>query len=474
MFRAIHSRREFLYYAASVAVVGSVPATTAASNPDDKLFLLRAVGSQQQIVPEKFGRTGVWTFNHRVPGPEIRVNQGDFVKVLLQNELEESTTVHWHGLRVSNSMDGIPHLTQPPIEQGDSFLYEFEAKDAGTFWYHPHQRSFEQVGRGLHGPLIVEENESISVDRDITWTLDDWKLLPSAQIADDFADMHDVSHAGRIGNTVTINGSIPETFPLQSGERIRLRLINAANARIFGLEFEAHDPKIIAIDGHPIIPHSPENNQIVLAPGMRTDVVIDCTGEPKQQFAVTDNFYDRQTYRLVDLVYETTVKRSQLMNGPIQLPPNPVSRPDLANAIRFDVHLGGGAGGSMEGGIMNGQWHDIRSMVHNNKAWAINDIVSTGHVMDPLIKLRRGAACVLNMQNDTAWHHPMHLHGHTFQVVSRNGLPTRYQEWQDTVSMSPEERVEIAFVADNPGDWMFHCHILEHQAGGMMGVIRVA
>jgi FtsP/CotA-like multicopper oxidase with cupredoxin domain len=115
----------------------------------------------------------------------------------------------------------------------------------------------------------------------------------------------------------------------------------------------------------------------------------------------------------------------------------------------------------------------MRGMQHSG-IWAINGVSANDHALDPFLTLNRGRSYVLAMHNDTAWHHPMHLHGHAFRVIARDGQPTRYREWQDTVLMAPHERVEIAFVADNPGDWMFHCHILEHQAAGMMGVIRVA
>ena len=119
----------------------------------------------------------------------------------------------------------------------------------------------------------------------------------------------------------------------------------------------------------------------------------------------------------------------------------------------------------MMGGMMRGmqQWG----------IWAINGVSMTDHVMEPFLTLRRDRPYVLAMHKDTAWHHPMHLHGHAFRVIARNGQPTRHQEWQDTVLMAPHESVDIAFVADNPGDWMFHCHVLEHQAAGMTGVIRV-
>lgn len=130
--------------------------------------------------------------------------------------------------------------------------------------------------------------------------------------------------------------------------------------------------------------------------------------------------------------------------------------------------------GGMAGAMMDGRWRDIRDMMHDGKMWAINGVAATGHVMAPLLTLRRGRAYVLEMVNDTAWPHPIHLHGHSFRVIARDGRPTARREWQDTVLMAPRERVDVAFVADNPGNWMFHCHILEHQAGGMTGVIRVA
>jgi FtsP/CotA-like multicopper oxidase with cupredoxin domain len=117
---------------------------------------------------------------------------------------------------------------------------------------------------------------------------------------------------------------------------------------------------------------------------------------------------------------------------------------------------------------------DMRSMMRHGMAWTINGVAASGHVMEPIFTLRRGQTCVIAMANDTAWYHPMHLHGHTFRVLSRNGQPTRFREWQDTVLVAPRERVEVAFVADNPSDWMFHCHILEHQQAGMMSTIRIA
>jgi FtsP/CotA-like multicopper oxidase with cupredoxin domain len=116
----------------------------------------------------------------------------------------------------------------------------------------------------------------------------------------------------------------------------------------------------------------------------------------------------------------------------------------------------------------------MRDMMGQGMAWTLNGVAEGGHTPAPMFTLARGRSHVIELVNDTAWDHPMHLHGYAFRVVTRNGAPTRYRPWQDTVLLAPEDRVEIAFVADNPGNWMFHCHILEHMAAGMMAVIRVS
>ena len=443
---------------------------------------LAARSGRTPLVGAPYPETAVWSYNGTVPGPEIRVRQGERLRITVENQLAEETTVHWHGLRVPNAMDGVPHLTQPPIAPGEAFVYEFEVPDAGTYWYHPHQRSFEQVGRGLYGPLIVEEREPIQVDRDVTWVLDDWRLLQDAQISDDFGNFMDSSHNGRVGNTVTVNGRILESFPVRAGERVRLRLINAANARIFGLEFQDHRPQVIALDGQPVEPHAPPGGRMVLGPAMRADLVIDMSGDPGTRFTVADTFYRGLEYRLLDLVYsDEPPLRLHPLDAPLRLAANTMPEPDLRGAERHEVAFGGGMmggmmmnsggmmGGGMTGGMMGGM---MRGMRHAG-IWTINGVAATGHVMEPFLTLRRGPSYVLAMHNDTAWHHPMHLHGHAFRVIAREGRATRHREWQDTVLMAPSERVEIAFAADNPGDWMFHCHVLEHQAAGMMGVIRV-
>lgn len=408
-------------------------------------------------------RVAVWSYDGQVPGREIRIRQGERLRVLVENRLREETTVHWHGVRVPNGMDGVPHLTQIPITPGKSFTYEFDALDAGTYWYHPHQRGYEQVGRGLYGPLIVEEAQPLPVDRDIIWMLGDWRMLDGG-ISDDFGSPFDIMHAGRVGNTVTINGGKPSPLAVRSGERIRLRLINAANARIFGLNFEGLRPQIIAWDGQPVAPHEPSGS-VVLGPAMRVDLILDMIGKPGAHQIVTDDFYKGLEYPLTSLVYSKQALRDRPPSSSIELPRNRLAEPDVANALRHEVVFSGG----MNGGIAN-----MDAMMEKGMAWMVNGVSALGHVHDPLMSIPLGRTALLALNNNTAWWHPIHLHGHSFRVLSRNGRPTKYREWQDTILIPPHETAEVAFVADNPGDWMFHCHVLEHQAGGMMATIRVA
>jgi FtsP/CotA-like multicopper oxidase with cupredoxin domain len=439
-----------------------------------KTFDLVAAPARTPIVGGAHSETNVWAYNGTVPGPEIRVRQGERLRISVQNKLPESTTVHCHGIRLPNAMDGVPDLTQKPIEPGETFVYEFDCPDAGTFWYHPHVNSAAQVGRGLYGALIVEERKPPTVDREVVWVLDDWRLRDDGSIHPDFRNFHDIAHAGRLGNTVTVNGRVTDSFSVRSGERIRLRLINAANARIFGLNFQEHSPLVVAVDGQPVEPHAADEGLIVLAPGMRMDLLLDLTGKPGQRYMVRDDYYSRASYAFLELAYAERALRDSVLDGGTRLAPNPLAEPDLDKAERLQVVLGGGMMGRMMTAIVDGREMDVRSMFRSGVAWAMNGIAATGHLHDPLLTFTRDRSYVIELINDTAWPHPMHLHGHSLRVISRNGRAEPLRLWQDTVLIPGREWAEIALVADNPGDWMFHCHILEHQIAGMMGVVRVA
>jgi len=223
------------------------------------------------------------------------------------------------------------------------------------------------------------------------------------------------------------------------------------------------------------------------------DLLIDMEGKPGARYRVVDDFYTGLGYVLTELAYDTASPlRIQPLDAPRSLPPNPLPEPDLARAERHELVLQGGmmGGGMMAGlgGMMGGDQNGMMNggMTGNGgmnmggmgaPAWAINGSSMTGDGqagMAPLLTLQRGRSCVLTLRNQTAWWHPMHLHGHSFRVLSRNGSAVPHHQWGDTVLLSPREAVEVAFVADNPGDWMLHCHVMDHQVSGLMGILRIA
>jgi FtsP/CotA-like multicopper oxidase with cupredoxin domain len=414
--------------------------------------------------------TDVWAYNGSVPGPVLRVRQGKPVSIVVENELDQKTTVHWHGIRLPIAMDGVPGISQPPISPGGKFVYEFTPPDAGTFWYHPHENTLQQLGRGMAGALVVEERSPIAVDRELLWTIMDWRLRPDASIAGGFGNRMEAGMSGRIGNTVTINSVVPPDEPVRAGERLRIRLINAALARIMALRFRGHRPVVIAIDGQPCEPHEPKNGRLLLGPAMRLDIVLDMQGEPGRRYDVVDDFDEELAYSLVGLAYDKGPPlRAHPSDSLIRLPPNPVPEPDLKTAeVRELVLQGGMMGGGMQG--MGGMMGMGRAM------WAINGMSMTGDGqpgMAPVATLQFGRSYILRLRNETAWWHPMHLHGHSFRVLSRNGAPVPHKQWGDTVLVAPRETVDVAFVADNPGDWMLHCHITDHQVAGLMAIVRI-
>ena len=415
-----------------------------------KEFRLTAEPAVANLTGSGYPDTPVWSYAGTIPGPELRVRQGDPVRVVVTNKLGEDTTVHWHGIRMPNAMDGVPGLTQPPIRPGDSFTYEFTPPDAGTFWYHPHADALQQLGRGLAGALIVEEREPVAIDRDLLWFIEGWRLDDGGRIAPGFGNRMEAGMSGRIGNTGTINGRVPEPVSVRAGERVRLRIVNATLARIVSLRFEGHRPVVVADDGQACEPYVPEGGRLVLGPAMRADLIIDMEGTPGQTSRVIDDFYRDLSYELVDFVYGAAwLTRDHPLDAALSLPANPLPEPDLAAARRHEIAL---RGGMMSGTGMMGR--DTMGGM-GGAAWTVNGASMTGDgraEMPPLLTLKRGQSCVLVLRNETAWWHPMHLHGHSFRVVSRNGKQNWRREWRDTVLVPPRETAEVAFVADNPGN----------------------
>ncbi|NMG75728.1 multicopper oxidase family protein [Aromatoleum diolicum] len=469
------SRREFIKSAAvSAGGLAMMPGMVFAAPA--RAMTLRAAPFEQAV---RTGgpRTNFWGFNGGVPGPVLKFRKGESVRLVVQNALDVDSAVHWHGVRVPNAMDGVPHVTQNPIRPGDEFVYEFALPDSGTFWYHPHQSSFEQVPRGLYGALIVEEDEPIEVDRELVWVLSDVRIGDDGRQTEDFGRILDVANDGRIGNQVLLNGKAAGAelaIDVRRGERIRLRLINAAAARIFQLGLAGHAINVIAFDGQAVEPHVVENLQ--LGPGMRADLVIDCMQVPGGRYLLTDS-HRRNAGPLATLIYsDARPLRDKPLSAPIRLAPNQLPEPDLAKATEHYIMFQGGMRGVPVIGLVDGKpakTHEL--MERHGLAWTMNYTARHEHSLmhEPFLHLNLGEHVVLRMINETDFVHPMHLHGHFFRVIAVNGKKVTPQPWHDTVIMGPRQSVDVAFVADNAGDWMYHCHILDHAAGGMMGTIRV-
>ena len=476
-------RRRFLQAATAFGTLSALPASLiAAERQKERRIDLVPSAFTTALDPASPTRTGVWSFNEQFPGPALRFRRGDRVHFALRNRLQQDTAVHWHGLRVPNEMDGVPHVTQDPIHPGGSFDYRFELRDSGTFWYHPHQSSFEQVPRGLYGALIVEEEKPPVVDRDEVWVLSDIKLDEQRQQVEDFGRILDIANDGRIGNQILVNGQVAgsaRTIEVRAGERLRLRLINAASARFFRLAIEGHEARVIAYDGQGVTPHPIAAEGLPLGPGMRADLIIDCTGQPGQRFALRDLGRPPlvAATELGALAYTSQpAVRNKPLTTPIALAPNRIAEPNLSKAETHFIMFQGGMRGAPVIGMVDGKPSRIQEiMSKQGLAWTMNYNAQHEHALmhEPLLHLKKGESVVLRMINETDFVHPMHLHGHFFRVLAVNGTATTHREWRDTVIMGPRRSIDVAFVADNPGEWMYHCHILDHAAGGMMGTIAV-
>lgn len=429
--------------------------------------VLKATPGKARLVSEDYPETDIWGYGGQVPGPTIRLRQGERVQRRFQNGLPQASTIHWHGIRIDNAMDGVPGLSQAVVEPGSEFTYDFTVPDAGTYWYHPHNRTWEQMARGLYGPLIVEEVDGgPAVDQDIALMLDDWRLTKDAQIADGFGNLHDWAHAGRIGNWITVNGHGDWRQEVNHGDRLRLRLINTANARIFTLRVKGLTGWVVALDGMPL--HRVEAlTEVTLGPAQRIDVIVDVTaGEGEDAFLFS---LEREGEFALASFPVTGIGQAQGRAEPSALPPNPVPQPGaLETARKVVLKMEGGAMGRLAGATLNGEHMDMRSLAAQGKVWAFNGAVDMQQ--DPLIHASLGETVWVEMQNETAWPHAMHLHGHHFRQLFPDGEtgPLR-----DTLLMQPREKANILFVADNPGDWLLHCHMLEHAASGMMTWVRV-
>ena len=455
------TRRQFI--AGTSAFVISTPAIGAMTPENQKLV---AKAGSVQLLPGQYPKTEIWGYGGHTPGPELRLRQGARIRRDFVNLLPQASTVHWHGIRIDNKMDGVPELTQTVVRPNNSFTYDFVVPDAGTYWYHPHNKTSEQMARGLYGALIVEENNPPEVDTDETLIIDDWRLDKTGQINDSFEAVMDMSHGGRLGNWLTVNGEASYSRTVKKNERLRLRLINSSNSRIFSLNLKGLTGWVIALDGQPL--DTPTSiKQLVLAPAQRIDLIVDVSaleGETAHVYSIGREGQHQIVGFTVD-----GIKRHSMLPTPRALPANPVLPIDpKTNPQKVSLRMEGGAMGRMRGARMGGEMMGMRQLVNAGKVWAFNGRVDMPD--SPLIDAQRGKTVQIEMINETGWPHAMHLHGFHFRQVYLNG---KMGPLRDTLLMDGNTTATIAFIADNPGKWLLHCHMLEHASSGMTTWIHV-
>ena len=406
-------------------------------------------------------------YNKTTPGPLLKARRGEIIEVEFINRLDHPSTIHWHGIRNINEMDGVPDLTQAAVEPGETFTYRFPVNDAGTFWYHAHHKSWEQVARGLYGALIVlDDNEGFEDERDQLIVADDWLLDKNDQI--DTASLGNLghwSHGGRLGNALTINGSFSPSIEIASQGQVRLRLLNAANARVLSFALNDKLPmKVISVDGSPCEPF--EVGEVPIAPAQRVDVTVEDCANLRKLFEVnTGTQYEAASFN--------PIKQHTTQQSVIHIGAPYYQQIDSADARLVEIHMQGGAMGNLASALFEGEERNLRDLAMNDsKLWAFNGQVGGYDVT--LADVNLGDIVALRVWNDTAWPHAMHLHGQHFWVNSSEFGQEEKALLRDTYLMQPGEKKDLVFIANNPGLWLFHCHMLEHNAAGMGGVLSVS
>lgn len=399
--------------------------------PDRRYTLV----ARKETVRLSSGKTiEAWTFNGQVPGPELRARKGELVEVTLINEdIEDGVTIHWHGVDVPNREDGVAGLTQNAVRPRERYTYRFRVEETGTHWYHSHQTSSIQVRKGLYGPLVLLPE--VEQEKEQEQALD---LSLIYQSFEDRAVLND-------SDTLRRRRIAP-------GTEVRLRLTNADNfPRSFTL---AGTPfRVAAIDGNEI--HRPgdlENVLLSVAAGGRYDVTFTMPEQPVKLTAGTGPddpgilFTPGGKGEAPEAPDRLALFDPAAYGKPQRIPFDPSEGFDREFTMVFDGGMG----------FYNGVFRDL---------WLIN---GEKFPDTPTFLVQEGDLVKTTFINRSSMDHPMHLHGHHMLVLSRNGKPvTGSPWWTDTLNVAPGETYEVAFRADNPGIWMDHCHNLDHAAAGM-------
>ncbi|MGZ4588164.1 MAG: multicopper oxidase family protein, partial [Mycobacteriaceae bacterium] len=428
------------------------------------------------------GRTvSTWAFDGTVPGPEIRLTAGDQLQVRLLNQLTDPTTVHWHGVALRNDMDGVPDLTMASVPPGGSFDYSFVVPDPGTYWFHPHVGV--QLDTGMHAALIVEDpNEPGGYDDEVVLILDDWtdgwgdspqdiltRLGRDGMGGAGMGGMGGMGGAGMrgmggmtspgqplgsdAGDVVypahLINGRLPQapvTVNSTPGRRIRFRLINAGSDTAYRFAVGGHRMTVTHTDGYGVRPV--EVDTLVLGMGERYDVVVTVGDGAFPIVAVPEGKKGPSAMAVL-----RTASGS---------PPAPGARPgELDGKLLSYGDLTPTAAAALEPLHPDREIDLTLAMADGGRRWLINGAAFGDH--KPL-EIKAGERVRLTMHNQSMMFHPMHLHGHTFAVATSAGPGIR----KDTVNVLPMQTLSVDLTADNPGQWMAHCHNAYHGALGMM------
>lgn len=425
-------------------------------NPDPNILEieLEAQIVDMEIVEGQI--TPVWTYGGTLPGPLIRAKVGDTVIVHFKNSLPDPTTIHWHGLRVPNGMDGVPGVTQPPVESGGEFRYEFTVDDAGTYWYHPHVNSAAQVGWGMYGPIVVEDpddpeefgDDLVLVMSDMSLDVGDGSFLPE-NAGGSFTDLF-----GKEGTVVLVNGKIRPSLKVRQGKQQRWRVINASRSRYIPIRLRDHTFTILGGDNG-LAERSREAGRVVVTPSERADLVFTPMHEPGTTQAFRwipfnrgfGTVYRRASVPMMDI---ETVMQDPVTPAQIPVELRTIEALDLSNAIETELEMTIAPVGNDA---------PIEMGFNGIPYWN----------MEPL-EAKVGETHIWNLINNSDFNHPFHLHGYFFQVLDDERIP----EWKDTVDVPVGETVRIAVNFEGrPGMWMYHCHILDHAEAGMMGQLWV-
>lgn len=421
-------------------------ATFTDQNPDPKIVevSLTAAMTEVEYLPGK--RARVWAYNGSVPGPTLEAKVGDRVIVHFTNNLPEPTTIHWHGVRVTNAMDGT-HRVMEPIAPGATFEYDFTVIDAGTFWYHPHVRGAFQMEKGLYGGFIVRDaaEPAIPSTAEEVVVLDDVLVDPATGALKDLENARTMM-MGLEGNLLLVNGARSNMgISVRAGEWRRWRVVNAALSRYVKLSMVSGD--MIRIGGDGGLLAAPQTaTELLLVPGERADVLVSARA-PGTTATLRAVPYERadgagatESIDVLRLVATTEPART------------PAAVPSSLRAISMLAP--------------SGPTRTIRlgEMVHGSEMmFTINGEM---YPDVPVINSSLGTVETWNIVNETAMDHPFHLHGFFFQ---RQGAG----EWKDTINIPANATVRLLVDFEDhdgaAGGWMYHCHIIGHQEGGMMG-----